>query len=70
MLHSKSVTSKVIERENIREPANYISTYAEDDKVDYMSLALLPKEGEVAKIDQLNQKREKSDERIKRENIT
>ena len=35
-----------------------------------MSLALLPKEGEVTETDQLNQKREKSHERIKREKIT
>ena len=63
MLHSKSVTNRVIEEENIRELAKYISAYAKDEKVDYMSLALLSKEGEVIEIDQ-NIKKIK---RIKRE---
>ena len=32
VLHSKSVTSMVIEGENIIEPTKYISAYIEDDK--------------------------------------
>ena len=51
MLHSKSITSKVTEGENIREPVKYIFAYIEDEKVDYISLALLQKEGEVTEID-------------------
>ena len=60
MIHSKSITSKVTKGENIREPAKYISAYIEDDKVDYTSLVLLPKEGEVTKTDHHKQFRGRS----------
>ena len=43
-----------------QEPAKYLSAYDKDDQVDYMTLALLPKEGEVKlKLTNPNQKREK-----------
>ena len=54
MLYSKSVTNKVTEGENIREPAKHTFAYIED-VIDYMSLALFPKEGEVTKTNQVNQ---------------
>ena len=47
MLHSKSVTCQVAEGVKYQEPAKYLSAYDKDDQVDYMTLALLPKEGEV-----------------------
>ena len=40
-----------------QEPAKYLSAYDKDDQVDYMTLALLPKEGEVKlKLTNPNQK--------------
>ena len=53
MLHSKLVTSKVTEGENNKNLQNIYLHMLKDDKVDYMTLALLSKEGEVIETDQL-----------------
>ena len=42
-----------------QEPAKYLFAYDQDDKIAYMTLALLPKEGEVKlKLTNPNQKEE------------
>ena len=57
MLHSKLVTRKVAEGVNTKNLQKYLSAYDKDDKVSYMTLALLPKEGEVKlKLTNSNQK--------------
>ena len=57
MLHSKSVTSKVVEGVKYQEPTKYLFASDKDEKVAYMTLALFPKEGEVKlKLTNPNQK--------------
>ena len=61
-MHSISATFQISHKPGGRgskyqEPANYLSAYNTDDQVDYMTLALLLKEGEVKlKLTNPNQK--------------